>query len=201
MRTPKGVKTSRATPALLLRYWMRVPVAASRADESGWARFSRVPSSSPWQKSRGAAQPRFGSRARREEEIDAGHLRRRATKLSGQILAAQRVAAAPGGDFVAAPTRCPASLASLRLVLAPAALATRPTGLLPRAASGSLLRTLREHECRSFVFRHLPRLMSYYLPKWGNTHPANYSTGYAAGGAAFADFGIIWVGPFAVNSR
>jgi len=30
--------------------------------------------------------------------------------------------------------RCPASLASPRLVLAPAALATRPTGLLPRAA-------------------------------------------------------------------
>jgi len=30
---------------------------------------------------------RFGSRARREEEVDVGHLRRRATKLSGQILA------------------------------------------------------------------------------------------------------------------
>jgi hypothetical protein len=35
--------------------------------------------------------------------------------------------------------------------------------------------------------------MSYY-PKWGNTHPANYSTGYAAGWATFADFDIIWVG-------
>ena len=68
------------------------------------------------------------------------HLRRRATKLSGQILAAQRVAAAPGKNFVAAPLRCPASLSSLLRVLAPAALATRPTRLLPRAAGvqGSL---------------------------------------------------------------
>ena len=52
-------------------------------------------------------------------------------------LAAQRVAAAPGNGFVAAPFRCPASPASLLLALAPAALATRPTGLLPRAASAA----------------------------------------------------------------
>ena len=38
-------------------------------------------------------------------------------------------------------------------------------------------------------------------PKWGNTHPANYSPGYAAGWAAFVDFGVVWVEPFAVNSR
>jgi hypothetical protein len=37
--------------------------------------------------------------------------------------------------------------------------------------------------------------------EWGNTHPDHYSTGYAAVWAAFADFGIVWVGPFAVNSR
>ena len=62
------------------------------------------------------------------------HLRRRVTKLSGQILAAQRVAAAPGKSFVAAPLKCPALLSSQLLALAPAALATRPTRLLPRAA-------------------------------------------------------------------
>ena len=62
------------------------------------------------------------------------HLRRRATMLSGQILAAQRVAAAPGNSFVAAPLKCPALLSSLLLALAPAALATRPTRLFPRAA-------------------------------------------------------------------
>src|SRR5579864_4014734 len=66
------------------------------------------------------------------------HLRRRVTKLSGQILAAQRVAAAPGNSFVAAPFRCPASPASLLRALAPTALATRPTRLLPRAARAAL---------------------------------------------------------------
>ncbi len=88
---------------------------------------------SPWQKSREAAKPGFGLRARREE-IDTSHLRRRATKLWGEILAALRVAAAPGNGFVAAPFRCPDWPASLLLALAPASLATRPTGLLPRAA-------------------------------------------------------------------
>ena len=34
------------------------------------------------------------------------HLRQRATKLAGQILAAQRVATAPGNSFVAAPPKC-----------------------------------------------------------------------------------------------
>ena len=34
-------------------------------------------------------------------------------------------------------------------------------------ASGSLLRRVQEYECRPFVLRHLPRLMSYYLPKMG----------------------------------
>jgi hypothetical protein len=63
-----------------------------------------------------------------------GHLRRRATKLSGQILPAQGVAAAPCSGFVAAPVRCPASPASPLLVGIPAALATRPTGVPPRAA-------------------------------------------------------------------
>ena len=62
------------------------------------------------------------------------HLRRRETKLSGQILAAQRFAAAPVTSFVATPLRCPASLSSLLLAFAPAALATRPMRLLPRAA-------------------------------------------------------------------
>jgi zeaxanthin glucosyltransferase len=62
------------------------------------------------------------------------HLRRRATKLSGQILPAQRVAATPGNSFVAAPLKCPALQSSLLLALDPAALATRPTRLLSRAA-------------------------------------------------------------------
>jgi hypothetical protein len=40
------------------------------------------------------------------------HLRRRVTKLAGQILAALRVAAVPGSGFVAAPLQCPALPAS-----------------------------------------------------------------------------------------
>ena len=67
------------------------------------------------------------------------HLRRRATKLSGQILPAQRVAAAPGNRFVAAPPKCPALRSSLLLAVASAAPATRPTRLLPRAASSRLI--------------------------------------------------------------
>src|ERR1700722_17555227 len=62
------------------------------------------------------------------------HLRRRATKLTGQILAAQRVAAAPGNSFVATPLKCPALLSSPPLALAPAGLPTRPARLFPRAA-------------------------------------------------------------------
>jgi hypothetical protein len=42
--------------------------------------------SSPWWNSREVARAGFGLRVRREEEAGAGHLRRRATKLSGQIL-------------------------------------------------------------------------------------------------------------------
>jgi hypothetical protein len=38
-------------------------------------------------------------------------------------------------------------------------------------------------------------------PEWGNTLSDNYSTGYTIGRAVFADFGINWVGPLAVNSR
>jgi two-component system KDP operon response regulator KdpE len=38
-------------------------------------------------------------------------------------------------------------------------------------------------------------------PEWGNTRREDYSTSYAVGRAAFADFGVIWVWPFAVNSR
>jgi hypothetical protein len=63
------------------------------------------------------------------------HLRRRVTKLAGQILAALRVAAAPGSGFVAAPLQCPALPASPLLAGIRAALATRPTGIPPRAAS------------------------------------------------------------------
>jgi len=44
---------------------------------------SYQPASSPWWNSRGTARAGFGPRARREKEVDAGHLRRRATKLSG----------------------------------------------------------------------------------------------------------------------
>src|SRR5437879_13819411 len=44
--------------------------------------------SSPWWNSREAARARFVSGARREEEVDAGHLRRRPAKLMGQILPA-----------------------------------------------------------------------------------------------------------------
>jgi hypothetical protein len=94
--------------------------------------FIRYPASSPWWNSREAARAGFGPRARREEEVDAGHLRRRATKLSGQILPADqrrrrrvslirdketiwaapvaKVAAVPGASFVATPVQCPALL-------------------------------------------------------------------------------------------
>jgi hypothetical protein len=52
----------------------------------------------------------------------------------GQSLPARRVAAPPGVGFVAAPYRCPASLTSPLLAVHPAALATQPAGLSPRAA-------------------------------------------------------------------
>ena len=94
---------------------------------------TNVPSS-PGRNSRDAARARFAPRARRAEEVDAGHLRRRATKLSGQILPAQWVATAPGSGFVSAPVQCPASPASLLLAGSRAALATRPTGVPPRIA-------------------------------------------------------------------
>jgi hypothetical protein len=78
------------------------------------------------------------------------HLRRRVTKLAGQILAALRVAAAPGSGFVAAPLQCPALPASPLLAGIRAALATRPTGIPPRAASTDPTR-LRHLEARCYL--------------------------------------------------
>src|ERR671935_1542926 len=93
--------------------------------------------SSPWWNSRGAAQSGFGPGARHEEESIRVHLRRRVTKLAGQILPALRVAAAPGSGFVSAPLQCPALPASPLLASIRAALATRPTRIPTRAARGN----------------------------------------------------------------
>ena len=61
-----------------------------------------------------------------------------------KILPALWVAAAPGQDFVAAPTRCPASPGVAASRPGPAALATQPKGLLRQDTSDSFVRRDRE---------------------------------------------------------